>query len=322
VSTWSDPSPLPDPGPSPTREPAAGSIGGPASAPIGGAIEGVGLVVVHEALERVVAAHDLRALTVVIDDPDLGRQAFRAGAGPFDPGTLGGDPGWRAEPSLPPGALDGDLLVALCAAALRVEVLRDEGDGPDGLELAIRRLPGVANVVIEHDDETVFVGIDASAGEPRRLARDAARIARDHAAGGPVVVEIVTSPVALPDRPPARPAVDADPAPTIVAVRTVADTAEIEVHLRVRETRTVGRASTTEGLAGAAGATIDALRQAGRAPSATVAWARTVETAPNRSVIAVALQTDTGTLRHGVGTGANPLDAAARAALDAARPDH
>jgi hypothetical protein len=134
-------------------------------------------------------------------------------------------------------------------------------------------------------------------------------------------VELVATSAAVPERPAGRSATAASRHPAIVAVRTAPDAGEIEVHVRDRETRTVGRAPTADGLAGAAGATLDALRQAGVVADVTVAWARTVETAPGRFVVAVALQDGGRELGHGVAAGASPLEAAARAALDATRPD-
>jgi hypothetical protein len=281
-----------------------------------------GLAVVHVALDRVVNARGLRALTVVVDDPDLGRQAFRAGPGPFEPGALGGEPGCRTDPPLPPDALDGNLLVALCAASLRVEVLRDDTDGPDALELAFRRLPGVTAVVVERDDDALIVQLHAGTDAPADLGRAAARLAAAGATSVPVVIEIVSGATAssIPSRAGASPLPSALQIPTIVAVRSVPEAAEIEVHLRDGDTRTIGRAPMAEGLAGAAGATLDALRQLAPGLELGLAWARTIETtADRRFVVAVALQRGSDrAVRHGLGSGSSPIEGAARGALDAA----
>ena len=107
----------------------------------------VGLTGLRAHLERVVAEHGLRSLTVVVDDTDLGRQAFRAGAGPAEPGALTAGPGVLVDPVGAAPKIKADLLVALCAASLRVDVLRDTADATG--ELALRRLAGVYAVEIE-----------------------------------------------------------------------------------------------------------------------------------------------------------------------------
>jgi hypothetical protein len=281
-----------------------------------------GLAVVHVALDRVVTARGLRALTVVVDDPDLGRQAFRAGPGPFEPGALGGEPGCRADPPLPADALDGELLVALCAASLRVEVLRDDTDGPDALELSFRRLPGVTAVVVERDDDALIVQLHAGTDAPADLGRAAARLAAAGDTSVPVVIEIVSGAPASSTQAAAgaSPRPSALPIPAIVAVRSVPEAGELEVHLRDGDTRTIGRAPMTEGLAGAAGATLDALRQLAPGLELDLAWARTIETtADRRFVVAVALQRGAErAVRHGLGSGSSPIEGAARGALDAA----
>ncbi|MCJ7672018.1 MAG: hypothetical protein MUP67_08200, partial [Acidimicrobiia bacterium] len=48
----------------------------------------VGLAGLRTHLARIVETLGLRSLTVVVDDPDLGRQAFRAGAGSVEPGVV------------------------------------------------------------------------------------------------------------------------------------------------------------------------------------------------------------------------------------------
>ncbi|MCJ7438992.1 MAG: hypothetical protein MUP97_14675, partial [Acidimicrobiia bacterium] len=101
----------------------------------------VGLAGLRAHLARVLDTLGLRSLTVVVDDPDLGRQAFRAGAGPVEPGVVAAGPGCTSDPPLPTDRIDAQLLVALCAASLRVDVLRDTAG--DTTELVLRRLAGV-----------------------------------------------------------------------------------------------------------------------------------------------------------------------------------
>ena len=263
----------------------------------------------------------LRSLTVVVDDPDLGRQAFRAGPGPFEPGALIGEPGCRADPSLPPERLDGELLVALCAASLRVDVMRgEEAPGIDAAEVAFRRLPGVVAVVVERDDDVLIVQIHAGSDAPDDLARAAARAAAP-LGGGSVVVEVVRAADAPPLLSGEAAATEASPiAPTIVAVRSAAESGEIEVHVRHGDVRTIGRAPMAQGLAGAVEATLDALRQLAPGLDLGLTWARTIETtADRRFVVAVALHhVGSRVARHGLGSGASAIEGAARGALDAA----
>jgi hypothetical protein len=293
----------------------------------------------------------LRSLTVVIDDPDLGRQAFRAGPGPFEPGALAGAPGCRADPPLPPERVDADLLVELCATSLRLEMARADTDatGVDAAEIALRRLPGVHAVVVERDGDLMVVQVHASADAPSDLARSAAR-ASAPLADTRVVVEVVRAASDPPPAPPTasppptplsaptpvtsvtdEPMLDSTPAPpiaspppavdgpVIVAVRNDAEAGEVEVHVRGNDMRTIGRAPIAQGLAGAVNATLDALRGIDPALDLALGWARTIETtADRRFVVAVALL-DGGTRasRHGLASGDSPTEAAARAALDA-----
>lgn len=285
-----------------------------------------GLATLHAMLDRVVTARGLRALTIVVDDPELGLQAFRAGTGPFESG-LAGVPGCRTEPPVASDDLDGALLVALCAASLRVEVLRgDDVEGADAAELALRRLPGVRAVVVERDADLLVVQVHAEQDAPTDLARTAARAAAPFAAAtdaehASLVVEIVRagSGDALP-RDPSAGVVAGVGVPEVVAVRSVPETGEIEVHIRRAETRTIGRAPMAQGLTGAVAATLDALHQVAPGLELGLAWVRTIETtADGRFVVAVALHGGAErAARHGLGSGASPIEAAARGALDAA----
>jgi len=350
---------------------------------IGRGVVGVtGLAALHTTLDRLVAMLGLRSLTVVVDDPDLGRQAFRAGEGPFGPGTLTGEPGCRSEPPLPPDRVDAELLVELCATCLRLEFLRgDVMTGLDAAELALRRLPGVRAVIVERDDDLLVVQVHADADAPSDLARAAARAAAP-LAGNRLVIEVVreaavappmtalplpldlapepefsaaldaplpaahapeSEPIAselawtsevTPQEPAAVPAPPAPPltptavrepssGPELVVVRGAPETGEIEVHVRWGEVRTIGRAPMAQGLAGAVTASLDALRQVDPGIDVTLGWARTIETtADRRFVVAVALdRTGIRASRHGLGSGTSPIEAAARATVDALTRD-
>jgi hypothetical protein len=104
----------------------------------------------------------------------------------------------------------------------------------------------------------------------------------------------------------------------VVAVHTEPETGELEVHLRGGDVRTLGRA-TSRGLVGAATATLEAWHARPGAPRRAIGWARTVETSTDgRFVVAVALEdSQRVTVAHGIGSGANPLEAAVAATVDA-----
>ncbi len=289
----------------------------------------VGLNGLRSHLERVVQQHGLRSLTVVVDDPDLGRQAFRSGAGPGAPGTLTAGPGVLVDPAEAATGLEADLLVALCAASLRVDVLRDTTDATG--ELALRRLAGVYAVEIEHDEDLtacrIFVDSDASDD----VGRVAARLLTVEP-GSRLVVEVerpapVTVPVAPPlQRPvPAEPGHDeaastaSDAGLRLLAVRSVPEEGEIEAHVALGGARAVGRAPLAHGLAGAAEAVLAATTQVEPGSTWQSAWVRTVETtADGHFVVAVALvDPEADGHRHGIATGLSPIEAAARATANA-----
>jgi hypothetical protein len=284
----------------------------------------VGLVGVRQHLERVVARLGLRSLTVVVDDPDLGRQAFRAGAGTVDPGTLGAGAGVLTDPAT--SDLDADLLVALCATSLRVDVLRDTTEASG--ELAVRRLPGVFAVEMEEDGDLTIYRVHVDDDAPDDVGRVAAR-SLPAAEGSRLVVEVVrprgaTPAATSPSTHTPPPAAAAAPAPTregvtLLAVRSVPEDGEIEVHLGRGDTRAVGRAPLARGLAGAVEAVLAAASQVEAQPRWRPSWVRTVETtADGQFVVAAALVgPDSGEHRHGIATGSSPIEAAARAAVGA-----
>ena len=102
-----------------------------------------GLAIIYHALDSLVAEHDLVDAAVVIDEPGVGRQVFRAGRKPLDdPGgeaLLDAAPGLYTDPALRPGSVDASLVTSLCVVALRMEMLRYDS-WHDGLtELFDRR---------------------------------------------------------------------------------------------------------------------------------------------------------------------------------------
>ena len=87
-----------------------------------------GLGIIYRALDGIVEQHRLVDAAVVIEEPGLGRQVFRAGRKPLDdPGgeaLLDAPPGLYTDPPLETTAVDSALLTSLCVVALRMEVLR------------------------------------------------------------------------------------------------------------------------------------------------------------------------------------------------------
>ena len=102
-----------------------------------------GLAIIYHALDTLVAEHDLADAAVVLEEPGVGRQVFRAGRKPLDdPGgeaLLDASPGLYTDPALQPGTVDASLVTSLCVVALRMEMLRYDS-WHDGLtELFDRR---------------------------------------------------------------------------------------------------------------------------------------------------------------------------------------
>lgn len=105
----------------------------------------------------------------------------------------------------------------------------------------------------------------------------------------------------------------------LLAVLTFPDTDELEVHLTLAGKRAIGRAAASRGLLGAVEATIDALDTFIPDLGTTASWARTLESAAGDPyLVGVGLQgPDSHNNRHGLATGASPIEAAARATLHA-----
>lgn len=87
-----------------------------------------GLAIIYHALDALVSEHDLVDAAVIIDEPGLGRQVFRAGRKPLDDAggeaLLDAPPGLYTDPALNAGSVDASLVTSLCVVALRMEVLR------------------------------------------------------------------------------------------------------------------------------------------------------------------------------------------------------
>ena len=105
----------------------------------------------------------------------------------------------------------------------------------------------------------------------------------------------------------------------LLAVRTDQEAGELEVHLGGGDVRTVGRTPLGEGLLGATRAALEAWHRRPGAPARSIGWARTVESAPDASVVVAVALEDAGhiTVAHGIGEGTNAFEAAARATVDA-----
>jgi diguanylate cyclase (GGDEF)-like protein len=87
-----------------------------------------GLGIIYRALDGLVQQHDLVDAAVVIEEPAMGRQVFRAGRRPIEDtvaeALLDAPPGLYTEPALEPTAVDVTMVTSLCVVALRMEVLR------------------------------------------------------------------------------------------------------------------------------------------------------------------------------------------------------
>ncbi|MFN8036990.1 MAG: hypothetical protein U0V73_13730 [Acidimicrobiia bacterium] len=145
----------------------------------------------------------------------------------------------------------------------------------------------------------------------------------------PLAEEGAPAPVASAPEP-APAATAAEPAPAaattagerrvrLLAVLTFPDTDELEVHLTLGGKRSIGRAAASRGLLGAVEATLDALDTFEPELGTTASWARTLESAAGEPyLVGVGLQgPDPHGQRHGLATGASPIEAAARATLHA-----
>jgi diguanylate cyclase (GGDEF)-like protein len=86
-----------------------------------------GISLVYKTLDALVAHYELEDAAVVLDEPGLGRQIFRAGRKPLDSADetlLEADPGLYTERPLSDPELDRALVISLCTLALRLDVMR------------------------------------------------------------------------------------------------------------------------------------------------------------------------------------------------------
>jgi len=277
-----------------------------------------GLESLRTILGRVAADHTLQSITVVVDDADLGRQAFRAGPGPH--AALDSRAGVHVLPAEATTALDALAVHALCAASLRAAVLDGVVRGIAGPELELRRLDGVFLVEMADGAEPVLeVAVTSDAPDDvARVALDTLR--RTIGTSVAIVIERLSGVRSDTTDETAPPDAESADRPELLAVHTTSETREIEVHVAYREARAVGRAPMAGGLAAAVEAALGALRDVGVGKDLRVGWARTVDTTIDPSfVVTVALNDDTeDEPSYGAAAGASPVEAAARATLLAA----
>ena len=91
------------------------------------AVTDSGISLVYKTLDALVEEHHLDDAALVLEEPGLGRQIFRAGRRPLDAddeALLEALPGLYTEPTLEESDLDRALVLSLCTLALRLDVLR------------------------------------------------------------------------------------------------------------------------------------------------------------------------------------------------------
>jgi hypothetical protein len=210
----------------------------------------------------------------------------------------------------------------------------------DDLEIELRKLPGVRAAGFAERDDVLLVQLQVGEASEPGLPLQASRIAHRHSER-PVAVELVrwrsmpgpttisTTAPATPAAPPETPRADAMPTVDLtrepaerrvrlLAVLTVPDTDELEVHLTLDGRRTIGRAAASRGLLGAVEATLDALRAFAPTLALNPGWARPIDVSSDAPfLVACEVSTGEGPARHGIATGSSPIEAAARASLHA-----
>jgi len=180
----------------------------------------------------------------------------------------------------------------------------------DELELELRRLRGVLAVGFVEAEGMLIVEVQVGPDTYDDVARDATTLAVQHA-GGSATVEIVRWGDGDPHEPESR--------LRLLEVTTDPPRGELAVRLACAEEEAVGHASSAHGLAGVVEATVYAVRVFLPGLAFLPGWARTIETTSDRRFLVVASVTDpvAGIHRRGVADGSSPIDAAARATLDA-----
>lgn len=112
-------------GPGAGEEATMGNLSGALAAEL--AANESGLAIIYRALDALVETYELEDAAVVIDEPNLGRQVFRAGRRVLDvddEALLAAPPGLYTEPAVTEHELDRVLITSLCVLALRMDVLR------------------------------------------------------------------------------------------------------------------------------------------------------------------------------------------------------
>lgn len=282
-----------------------------------------GLRALYAALDATATRYRLDALGIAVDDPDLGRQLFATGRDAATVvGVLAADTArwWCAEPVINEAPPELSVLRMLGAAAVRLAVV---GGDPDRLATLEVRLRGLAEV-----DHVVRAGACLQVvARPGRRADLVRRLATIDPADGPIVVidEALAQEPASATPPKGRNLVGERA--ELVAVRTSPETGELEVHLRLADRRTVGRAPIARAAAGAAAATLEAL--AGLGPTDAelqelrVGWVRTIDTTPDREfLVVVSIRRPDARTCYGIAPGTSPIEAAARATLHACNRVH
>jgi hypothetical protein len=218
----------------------------------------------------------------------------------------------------------------------------------DDLELELRKLPGVRSAGFDARDELLIIQLHVVPGANPEVSLPVAatRIAARHA-DRPVAVEVIrwreAAPAGTDAGSPAptttseestvvaQPAAGAEEAAKpaaesastgrmrLLAVLSFPDTDELEVHLILDGRRTIGRAPASRGLVAALDATLAAVKDFGFALTPTPRWARALESTGDEALISVALdESEPGErILYGIAPGTTPIDAAARATLDA-----
>jgi diguanylate cyclase (GGDEF)-like protein len=86
-----------------------------------------GIALIYRTLDALVEQFDLDDAAVVIEEPAMGRQVFRAGRRPLDPDDeelLVAPAGLYTQPALGDQGFDRSMMLSLCVLALRLDALR------------------------------------------------------------------------------------------------------------------------------------------------------------------------------------------------------
>ena len=218
----------------------------------------------------------------------------------------------------------------------------------DDLEFELRKLPGVRAAGFDDRGDVLMVQLHLAADRSTTDDHDiplpvaATRIATRYS-DRPVAVEVVRwrdapdtaepenkvtpiGPSLIPHEGPIGQAdalidspTDDEQRPRLLAVLSFPDTDELEVHLVHNGRRTIGRSPASAGLVGAAHATVDAIRSLGVELNGLAQWAKQIDAVDAILVMAavnVESEGDAHTF-YGASAGTSPIDAAARATLDA-----